>query len=464
MNFEQAYVLDTNIILNDANNIFSISQNGNNLIILPETTIDELDSKKTGFDEINFQAREFGRILSEAEVISTLKVADDGNFNTIMRVKVKNDIIIDIISISNYNLDVDKSILNDRKIIKVADFATSYYKKEQIIEKEVVLLSLDVMCRTRAISLDVKTETLHNKLVDKEYDEFIKEIDIDSTLLNTLSNKDIRSIDPSYKNENFCYIFKAETGHQIPAVIVNERIELLDENQLRKHIVKPKNMGQLFAYYGMTNPIYNIVLIDALAGSGKTLLAVAAGMRNIDKGNYNKIIYVRNSIESVDKGEDIGYLPGLEEKFRIYNMPLYDTLEFIASQSLKDSKKEDEESVQAKVDELKAKYHIETCWPGEMRGRTFSNAFVIIDEMQNISNNTAQLILSRLDDNCKAICIGSNKQIDNMYINKYTNSMTHMLEEMSNKHDEVNLFATKLNKVVRGRITQFAERVFSKKS
>lgn len=461
MIFEQAYVLDTNIILNDANDIFSISQNGNNLIILPETTIDELDSKKSGFDEINFQAREFGRILSEAEVISTTRVGTDIT-NTIMRIKVKNKIIIDIISISDYKLgDVDKGILNDRKIIQVAAFAKDHYK--ETVSNEVVLLSLDVMCRTRAISLNVKTETLHNKRVDKEY-EFIKELEISSTLLNTLSNKDIKSIDPEYKNENYCYIFKAETGHNVPGVIVNGRIELLDENQLRKHIVKPKNMGQLFAYYGMTNPIYNICLIDALAGSGKTLMAVAAGMRNIDKGNYNKIIYVRNSIESVDKGEDVGYLPGLEEKFRIYNMPLYDTLEFIATQLLKDSKKEDQESVQAKVDELKSKYNIETCWPGEMRGRTLSNAFVIIDEMQNMSNKTSQLVLSRLDDNCKAVCIGSNRQIDNMYINKYTNSMTVMLEEMTNSQEEVNLFATQLNKVVRGRITQFAERIYSKRN
>lgn len=455
--FEKVYVLDTNIVLNDANNIFNISQGGNNLIVLPETVIDELDSKKTGFEEINFQAREFGRLLSEAVVINTTKIQVTYSVNsTIMRVQIKDNTIIDIISLDNYDLEgVDKGIINDRKIIKVASVSSQFYKDAE----DVILLSLDVMCRTRAISLDVKTESLDYNKKDKEYN-FIKEFEIDSTLLNTLSNKDIRVIDTNYIPENFCYIFKAETGHQVPAVIVNERIELLNANELRKHTVKPKNLGQLFAYTGMLNPIYNVCLIDALAGSGKTLLALAAGMRNLDKGHYNKIIYVRNSIESVDKGEDVGYLPGLEEKFRIYNMPLYDTLEFIATQLLKDSKKEDQESVQAKVEELKFKYNIETCWVGEMRGRTFSNAFVIIDEVQNMSRKTAQLVLSRLDDTCKAICIGSNRQIDNLYVNKYTNAMSVLLDKAEEVHPEVNLFCTKLDKVVRGRITQWAERIF----
>lgn len=455
MKFDNVYVLDTNIILNDANDIFTIAQEGNNLIVLPETVIDELDTKKTGFEEINFQARAFGRLLSDAEVIKTVKIGRDKNV-TVMRIKIKENIIIDIISFKNYELDsIEKAILNDRKIIKVASFAKTFYK-----ESKVVLLSLDVMCRTRAISLDVVAESLNNKNREKER-HFIKEFDIQSSLLNTLNNKDIRTIDPHYDISNYCYIFKGETGHNVLAAIVNERIEIIDENDLRKHNIKPKNSGQLFAYQGMIDSRYNVCLIDALAGSGKTLLAVAAGMRCIDKGHQNKIIYIRNSIESLDKGEDVGYLSGNEEKFRIYNMPLYDTLEFIATQGLK--KAECAESVQTKVDELTSKYQIQTVWVGELRGRTLSNAFVIVDEAQNISKNTMQLILSRLDDSCKVIVIGSNRQIDNMYVNKYTNSLAFLLNEAEKEHPEINLFCTTLDKVVRGKITQWAERIFEKK-
>lgn len=455
MKFDNVYVLDTNIILNDANDIFTISQEGNNLIVLPETVIDELDNKKTGFEEINFQARAFGRLLSDAEVIKTFKIGKNKNV-TVMRIKIKENIIIDIISFKNYELDgIEKAILNDRKIIKVASFAKDFYK-----ESNVILLSLDVMCRTRAISLDVVAESLNNKNREKER-YFIKEFNIQSSLLNSLNNKDIRVIDPDYDISNYCYIFKGETGHIVLASIVNERIEVIDENDLRKHNIKPKNSGQLFAYQGMVDSRYNVCLIDALAGSGKTLLGVAAGMRCIDKGQQNKIIYIRNSIESLDKGEDVGYLSGNEEKFRIYNMPLYDTLEFIATQGLK--KAENSESVQARVDELTFKYQIQTVWVGELRGRTLSNAFVIVDEAQNISKNTMQLILSRLDDSCKVIVIGSNRQIDNMYVNKYTNSLAFLLNEAEKEHPEINLFCTTLDKVVRGKITQWAERIFEKK-
>ena len=127
MSFEKIYVLDTNIILNDAHNIEILSDNGKNLIILPETVIDELDTKKTGFEEINFQAREFGRLIESAEVLNTIKVEKDNV--VIMEVSIKDNIIIHITSFKEYGIDIkEHSILNDRKIIKVAQFSTEYYE------------------------------------------------------------------------------------------------------------------------------------------------------------------------------------------------------------------------------------------------------------------------------------------------------------------------------------------------
>lgn len=455
MNYDRIYVLDTNIILNDAHNLEGISQVGSNLVVLPETVIDEIDTKKTGFDEINFQAREFARMLSNAQVVDTIR----NDEATIMCILVNDTMRIDIISLNDYDLvGVDRSIANDRKIIKVGEYATKYYSKS-----ETVLLSLDVMCRTRAIAEGVKTEALDYKKKDKVY-EFIKHLPVDSTLLNGMNLKDIREFDPDYLPENYCYMFEAETGHNVPAIIINERIHIMDEGELRKNLIKPKNLGQQYAMAGMLEPNFNVCLIEALAGSGKTLLALAAGMRNVDLGNYTKIIYIRNSIESLDKGEDVGYLSGNDEKFRIYNMPLYDTLEFIARQSFKKSEsKENPEAIESKITELTTKYQIETTWVGEMRGRTLSNAFVIVDEIQNMSRKTVQTILSRLDDECKVVGIGSNAQIDNQWINKHTNGLSVLLEATADSHDEVNMFATKLDKVVRGRITEWTERLFTKK-
>lgn len=457
MEFEKYYIIDTNIILGDAHQIMTIGQGGKNLIILPETVIDELDNKKTGFDEINFQAREFGRILSDAKVIKTAKPR--GNDITIMSLEL-NNIFIDIISFHNYELEgVDKNIINDRKIIKIAQFATEYYKKPE----ETILISNDIMCRTRAISLNVKTEGL---VKNKELltVNFVKEIDIDSTIMHTINNKPIIDFDKDHQPENYCYIFKSETGHQMNAYICNGLINIIDEDELRRNEIKPLNRGQIFAMAGMCDPIFDVCIIEALAGSGKTLLALAAGMKMVRKGKYDKIIYIRNSVESVDKAEEVGFLPGLEEKFKIYNYPLYDTLEFIVQKDMKKQQnKDNQDSVDNKIQDIIKKYNIETMWNGSIRGRTISNAFVIVDEVQNFSKSSLQTVLSRMDKDCKVVCIGSNRQIDHPYINKYTNGLSILLKVSKEENNEINIFGTELNKVVRGKITEWTERIFERK-
>ena len=120
------------------------------------------------------------------------------------------------------------------------------------------------------------------------------------------------------------------------------------------------------------------------------------------------------------------------------------------------------ESIQSKTKELIARYGIETLWPGEARGRTLNGAIVIMDEWQNSSEKTTQLVLSRLDESCMAIVIGSNRQIDNLYLNKYNNGLTVLLKQSKHKHPELSMFAIELEKSVRGKFAQFSERIFEK--
>jgi PhoH-like ATPase len=101
-------------------------------------------------------------------------------------------------------------------------------------------------------------------------------------------------------------------------------------------------------------------------------------------------------------------------------------------------------------------------WPGEARGRTLSGAIVIMDEWQNSSENTTQLILSRLDNTCKAIVIGSNRQIDNPYLSKYNNGLTKLLMATHEDNNHLRMFAIELEKAVRGRFAEFAEEQFEK--
>jgi PhoH-like ATPase len=468
MNFEKYYILDTNILLEDATNIYKLSQEAKNLIILPETVLDEIDTKKSGFDEINFQAREFARILENSTIVSSIKK----DLYKIIRLKIENDknTIIDIISKDEYEVNINNislNIINDRKILEVATFANKYY------ENEVEFLSLDIMARTRAISLDIKTDALVGKDKDQFDFEFTKEVSIKFEDLGYLDNQEILKFDKEYKAFNFSYCFNVESSDQVVlANIKNKRIKVLDENEVRDQIITPLNKEQLFFSDAILDHFYNVLIVEAKAGSGKTLLALSGALKLVRQKHFQKIIYIRNSIESLDKGEDVGYLPGLEEKFKIYNHPLMDSLDYIirSEHKRKRNKKNpdivttelEDSEVTARIEQMITNYGIETMWVGEMRGRTLSNAFIIIDEAQNMSNKTMQMVLSRIDNTCKVVILGSNKQIDNFYVNKYTNALTTLIKSTKDENTFVNVFAIKLQKVLRGPITEWAEEIFSK--
>ncbi|MFW0693546.1 PhoH family protein [Aliarcobacter butzleri] len=465
--FDKYYVLDTNILLEDATNIYKLSQDGKNLIILAETVLDEIDTKKSGFDEINFQAREFARILEDSNIISSTKK----DLYKIIRLKINNkDTVIDIISKDEYEINsknVSLNIINDRKILEISTFANTYYKHK------VEFISLDIMARTRAISLDIKTNSLLGKDKDSFDLDFIKYIDINFEDLEYLDNEEIIKFDKDYKPYNFSYCFKVKHSDQVLlANIQNKKIKLLDEVEIRDQVITPLNKEQLFFSDAIINHFYNVLIIEAKAGSGKTLLALSGALKLVRQKFFQKIIYIRNSIESLDKGEDVGYLPGLEEKFKIYNHPLMDSLDYIirTEHKRKRNKKApdvvfqqlDDSEVTARIEQMISNYGIETMWVGEMRGRTLSNSFIIIDEAQNMSNKTMQMVLSRIDSSCKVVVLGSNKQIDNFYVNKYTNALTTLLKSTKNEDNLVNIFAIKLEKVLRGPITEWAEQIFSK--
>ena len=444
------------------------TQEGKNLIILPETVLDEIDIKKSGFDEINFQAREFARILENSIIVHSKK---DG-LNKIIRLKIQNDknTIIDIISKEEYLINiknVSANIINDRKILEIASFANTYYKNE------VEFLSLDIMARTRAVSLDIKTDSLLGKDKDKFDFEFIKEIEIKFSDLGSLDNQEIIKFDKDYMPYNYSYCFKVKSSDQVVlANIQNKRIRLLDEVEIRDQIITPLNKEQLFFSDAILHLFYNVLIVEAKAGSGKTLLALSGALKLVRQKHFLKIIYIRNSIESLDKGEDVGYLPGLEEKFRIYNHPLMDSLDYIIRSEHKRKRGRkagdvivpqlDDSEVTSRIEQMISNYGIETMWVGEMRGRTLSNSFIIIDEAQNMSNKTMQMVLSRIDSSCKVVVLGSNKQIDNFYVNKYTNALTTLLKSTKNENNLVNTYAIKLQKVLRGPITEWAEEIFSK--
>lgn len=444
-------------VLNDIRNISKLSENGSNIIVFPETVLVELEDKKKIPGEIGYQAREFARLLARAKV----KEADHKEGYKVAKFFI-DDLRIHIISKDHYETDIDTAFMsesNDKRIIEIAALAQQYYKGSKTI-----FVSLDVYARTFAILKNVKTETLHDdKAVVPEF-EFVKTIQMEATHVKNLKNKSILDFDREHQIHNFAYTFEMDNGESQHAIIHEGKIELLGTNDFRGLKVKPMNLEQKFYMKAMLSNNYDLTVVDAKAGSGKTLLAFTCAMKLVEKKHYDKIIYVRNSIESLDKGADVGYLAGNDEKFRVFNMALNDTLEHIAKKLLKKKANQDNvHAVENKILELIAKYRIEKLWPGEARGRTLSDAVVILDEWQNSSEKTTQLILSRLDNSCTAIVIGSNRQIDNIYLNKYNNGLTKLLKETRNEQESMKMFAIELNQAVRGKYAEFSENVFEKK-
>ena len=458
------YILDTNIILDSVENLLTLSDNNTNTLVIPETVIDELDAKKTGFEDINFNARQFARLLEDSVIVSNTQI---GPLHIITTSVDSLDISLKIISKKDYTCDtqtVALNILNDRKILEASsDYITS-------IDSKATLVSLDIMFRTRALSMGLNAEALVGKNSDIP-NEFHKIIEVSNIM--SLNSAVITAVDPSYAVENYSYtLVDRDTGNEKLAYVANGHLYFLDEADLGRQSVRPMNKEQKLFVNAILSDMYQIIISDAKAGSGKTLLSLATAMRLVAKKKFSNIVYVRNSIESLAKGEDVGYLPGLEEKFKIYNHPLFDSLRFIAKSELTKSNANksranttviSEDTITAKVDEYIEKYRIQTMWVGEMRGRTISDAIVIVDEIQNCSASTGQLILSRLDKNCKVICIGSNRQIDNLYTNKYINSLSFLLKAAKSLHEEVSLFAIELNRVLRGPITEWSEKIFTRK-
>jgi len=444
--------IDTNIILLDANNLFAFPRD--QPIILAETVIDELDSKKSDLTEIGFQARAFGRLIAKANLM--YNVSKETYSASVFDV---NGVEVHIVSLRNYPdfKDSSSNIINDRKIIQVA----SYFKA--------TFVSNDVMARIRATAEGLEASEF--KVIDSQEMRLTKHITLDDEHFNLLDVPltPIKELDPEHVTENYNYVFKCHTtGQSKLCTVLNEQIFVLDkelEEDLRKQDISPMNSQQMFFTWHLQNPAIPFVICEAPAGTGKSALAISNGIRLVRKHQYEGILYIRSSVNDVDPVEEVGFLPGLDEKFAVYLHPLEDTLDFIARSKFKASKFKGtqlEEKVAEYVEELREKSNIQGMTTLGMRGRTFSNLYIIIDEFQNMSPQQAKKVLTRIGKNCKVVVLGSQAQIDNKYITKHTNGLGILLNAACSPSPTIPMAAVDLTRIVRSPMAEFAERLFSK--
>lgn len=455
-------VLDTNILLLDAYNVINIAKKHTiqPIIVLPETVLDEIDSKKSGTSEIAYQARQFTRLLSKA---TRSPVVIEGSLIT--NVLELEGVTIWICALTDYPTfsDAEQNIRSDRKILHVADLLSRKHDN-------VAFCSVDGMCSLRAEAMGLKT--YEHRLVEETTAEFIRYLTVSEAIFSQLHDSLIIDVDPDYRIENYNYVFSTEgTTQRKLATLSNGLIKVVGkvtEDEIRKQDLGPMNAGQLFLSKAILDPTIDIVVCDAKAGSGKTAVALSSAIKLVMDGKYESITYIRTSVDDLEKAEEIGFLSGNNEKMEVYIRPLEDTLDFIARNRLKSSKdKKDEEKFEEKVTEtiekLRARCRIKGMITLGLRGRTIRNSVVIFDEVANASKASLQKVLTRIGEGCKVVLIGSNNQIDNAYLNKYTNGLSVILNACKTTHSKVRLHAVSLQKVVRGPIAEFAEDIFTAK-
>ena len=452
-------VLDTNILLLDAYNLINLGKDGS-FIVIPSTVIDEIDSKKSGTSEIAFQARQFGRLLSKATVVK--KEVDGILFKLELKLEDTSIFIIDPISYPSYK-DTEPSIVRDRQIIHAASLIARRYA-----QNITTFISNDVMCRIRAQAEGLTTSDL--KVVDNVDMSFMAKVEVPYEVFAKLHNMPILEADPAYEIYKYNYIFiEPESGQTKLATVTNGFIQVLGketEKELRAQDLSPINSGQLFLSKAIQDRLVDIVVCEAKAGSGKTAVALSNAIKLVKAGAFQSIHYIRASIDDVDKVEEIGFLSGNDDKVAVYLHPLEDTLDLIIRNRYKDSKTkgaELEDKIAEGIEKLRETCHIQAMIGLGMRGRTFNNTVAIIDEAQGMSKASLQKVITRFGKNCKIIIIGSNNQIDNPYLNKYTNGLSTLLDACTKNHDTVRLHAVSLPKVVRGPIAEFAENLFSER-
>jgi len=411
---KKIYVLDTSVYLTDSNCIAAF---GNNDIVVPLKVLDEIDKHKKRQDTVGSHSRKIIRKLD------TLR--SKGNLSQGVRIEKGKGIL----TVKSYNpfacpddLDLEDS---DNQII-----ATALSERESS-DRKVIVVSRDINMRVKCDSLGLMTE-------DYNFEQVVAEAD---GLYNGLTGHlvDDQIIDNFYENGSF------QVSKEELKLFPNQYIMLISNSNEKKTALgkfkdynfpilkfsaknekiwglRPRNKEQAFGLDLLMNPDIPIVTLVGKAGSGKTLLALAAGLEQTfgPSPRYKKIV-VTKPVEPV--GKDIGFLPGtLQEKMLPWLAPIQDNLQYLMGN--------DKMTLDMYIEEGKIEVEAMTY----IRGRSISNAFIVIDEVQNMTQHEIKTVLTRVGEGTKIVLTGDIEQIDNVYIDETNNGLTYVVEKLKEEN------------------------------
>ena len=409
---KKTYVIDTSVFLSDANALYRFR---NNDIVIPIKVLEEIDKHKKRQDSVGFNARLIIKHLDTLRAKGSLsKGLRLGKGMGILRVaKASRDL----------PKDLDFSI-PDHQILSVA-----FHENLENERRKVIVVSRDINMRVIADSLGLPSEDYEtNSIVedkDKVYEGYAEVLVDDEFIEQFYDGEDMFLEEANVKEKLYPNQFLLLLSSSNPKKSAICRF-LEFKSPLKRINVKeyskswgvvPRNKEQTFAYDLLFDDDVPLVSLIGRAGSGKTLMAIAAGLEQclgFAERKYKKIV-VSRPVQPM--GKDIGFLPGsMEEKMLPWLMPIHDNLEFILG-----NKNQIKSYFEKGLIEVVALTYI--------RGRSISNAFIIIDEAQNLTAHEVKTIITRVGEGTKIILTGDIEQIDNIYTNETSNGLTYAIEK-----------------------------------
>jgi PhoH-like ATPase len=441
---KKLFVLDTNVLMHDPTSLFRFEEHD---VYLPIGTLEELDGHKRGLSDLSRNARQASRFLDE---IVSGDVVDMKNG---LAIKLKDGqqskgrLFLQTEAINGELPATLASGRTDNQILSVVRFLqereVQREKQDRVPQREVVLVSKDINMRIKARALGLAAEDYFN-------DKVLEDADLLYTGVRRLP-KDFwdshgRDVE-SWKKEGHTYY--RLRGPLVPKLHVNEfvydesgdrplyalvkeaagRMAVLETLRDYTHAknsvwgITARNREQNFALNLLMNPAVDFVTLLGQAGTGKTLLALAAGLTLVlDDKRYSEIIMTR---VTVPLGEDIGFLPGTEEeKMQPWMGALEDNLDVLNASDESGG----EWGRAATRDLVRSRIRIKSL--NFMRGRTFVNKWLIIDEAQNLTPKQMKTLVTRAGPGTKVVCLGNIAQIDTPYLTEGSSGLTYVVDRM----------------------------------
>jgi len=439
---KKLFVLDTNVLMHDPTSLFRFDEHD---LYLPIATLEELDAHKRGLSDVSRNARQASRFLDE------IVTGDDISRGLALKTRdgqqAKGRLFLQTEAINGDLPSNFASGKTDNQILAVVRFLQEREelrsKQERSLVREVVLVSKDINMRIKARALGLPAEDYFN-------DKVLEDADLLYTGVRPLPRdfwnshgKDMESwkkeghtyyrvrgpLVPKLHVNEFVY---DETGERPLYAVVKEaanRVAVLETLRDYTHAknsvwgITARNREQNFALNLLMNPAIDFVTLLGQAGTGKTLLALAAGLTQVlDEKRYSEIIMTR---VTVPIGEDIGFLPGTEEeKMTPWMGALEDNLDILNATDESGG----EWGRAATRDLVRSRIKVKSL--NFMRGRTFVNKWLIIDEAQNLTPKQMKTLITRAGPGTKVVCLGNVAQIDTPYLTEGSSGLTYVVDRM----------------------------------